>query len=156
MKRIFFTLVIGFSLTGGIAFLARSTDQRIEVNAMTGAVRTKMRFAYVFNTAWHVDPTWIAESATRQGISTDDGWQYLSVVSERLFYTSRACGRTPAVYPVRAIDPEFLNLRTTNEIDRFARDFVLSDETKRAPMISIPLMKNGANPGEDAFHENAD
>jgi hypothetical protein len=39
---------------------------------------------------------------------------------------------------VRAIDPEALNLKTTTEIDRFARDFIAADEAKRALMISMP------------------
>lgn len=138
MKRIVPALVIGTLFIAGVVYLARSTDERIEVNAMTGAVRTKMRYAYVFNTAWKVRPTWIAESAARQGISTDDGWQYLSVVSERIFSTTHACGRAPVSYPVRVLDPEELNLRTADEIDRFARDFIAADESKRARMILIP------------------
>ena len=131
-------LVIGILFVGGVSYLARSTDKRIEVNAMTGAVRTKMRYAYVFNSPWKVRPTWIAESAARQGISTDDGWQYLSALSERLFYTLNECGRAPVSYPVNAIDPEVLNLTTTDEIDRFTREFVVADEATRAQMISMP------------------
>ena len=138
MKRIVPALLGGILFVGAVAYLARSTDEHIEVNAMTGAVRTKMRHAYVFNSPWKVRPTWIAESAARQGISTDDGWQYLSVVSERMFSTTHACGRAPVSYPVRAIDPEALNLKTTAEIDRFARDFIAADEAKRALMISMP------------------
>lgn len=138
MKRIVPRLVSVVLFVGALAYLVRSTDERIEVNAMTGAVRTKVRHAYLFNSPWKVRPTWIAESAARQGISTDDGWQYLSVVSERMFSTTHASGRAPVSYPVRAIDPEALNLKTTAEIDLFARDFVAADEANRALMISIP------------------
>lgn len=138
MKSIVPALVIGILFVGGVVYLARSTDERVEVNAMTGAVRTKMRYAYVFNTTWKVRPTWIAESAERQGISTEQGWRYLSVVSKRLFHTSHACGRAPVAYPVRAIDPEVLDLTTINEIDRFSRDFIVADESKRAQMIAMP------------------
>jgi hypothetical protein len=138
MKKIVPALVIGLLLVGGVVYLARCSDERIEVNAMTGAHRTKIRYAYVFDTAWKVRPTWIDESAARQGISTDNGWQYLSVVSERLFSTTHACGRAPVSYPVRVLVPEELNLKTTDEIDRFGRDFIAADESKRARMILIP------------------
>lgn len=138
MKRIVPVLSIGLVLIGGVAFFALSTDECIEVNAMTGAVRTKTQYAHVFNTEWKVSPTWIGESAVRQDISTANGWQYLSVVSKRLFYTAHACGRAPASYPVRAIDPEALNLATIEEIDRFSRDFIVANEAKRAQMISTP------------------
>jgi hypothetical protein len=138
MKRNVLALVIGILTIGGVSFLARSTDERTEVNAMTGAVRTKMRYAYVFNTAWKVRPTWVEESAARQGISTDGGWQYLSVVSTRLLYTLNECGRAPVSYPMQVVDPEELNLKTAEEIDRFARDFIAADESKRARMILMP------------------
>ncbi|MES2477151.1 MAG: hypothetical protein V4640_15305 [Verrucomicrobiota bacterium] len=138
MKRIVPALLIGLVLIGGVAFFALSTDERIEVNAMTGAVRTKTRYAYVFNSEWKVRSTWIGESAVRQGISTANGWQYLSVVSKRLFYMAHASGRAPASYPVRAIDPEALNLTNSEEIDRFTRDFITADEAKRKQMLSIP------------------
>ena len=138
MKRNVLALVIGLLAIGGVAFLARSTDQRIEVNAVTGAVRTEMRYAYVFNTAWKVRSTWVEESAARQGILTDGGWQYLSVVSNRLFYTLNECGRAPVSYPLQSVDPEELNLKTTDEIDRFSRDFIIADEAQKAQMISTP------------------
>ena len=138
MKKMVPALVIGILFLGGVVYLARCSDQNIEVNAMTGAYRTKMLYAYVFDTAWKVRPTWIDESAARQGISTDDGWQYLSVVSKRLFSTTHACGRAPVSYPVRVLDLEEFGLRTTDEIDRFARDFIAADESKRARMIAIP------------------
>ena len=138
MKRIIPALLIGILFAGGVVYLAQSTDKRIEVNAKTGAVRTKMRYAYVFNSPWKVRPTWLAESSARQGISTDDGWQYLSAVSKRLFYTLNECGLAPVSYPVNAIDPGDLNLTTTDEIDRFTREFILADEAKRAQMISMP------------------
>lgn len=138
MKRFVPALVMGIVFVAGVVYLARSTDERTEVNAMTGAVRSRMRYAYVFSTSWKVRPTWVSESAARQGISTEDGWQYLSFVSERIFTTSHACGRAPVSYPLRGLDPEDLNLRTTDEIDRFARDFIAADESKRARMIQIP------------------
>ena len=138
MKRIAPALVIGILFVGGVLYLARTTDERIEVNAMAGAVRTKMRYAYVFDTAWKVRPTWVDESTARQGISTDSGWQYLAVTSKRLFSTLNECGRAPVSYPVYGIYPEELNLKTADEIDRFAREFVAGDESKRAQMISMP------------------
>ena len=118
--------------------LARSSDERIEANAMTGERRTKMRYAYLFNTDWKVNSTWIAESAERQGISTDGGWQTLSVVSKRLFSTNITCGCAPVSFPAGAIDPRYMGLVTTDEIDRFAREFIEANEERRAQMISMP------------------
>ena len=138
MKKIVPALVIGLLFASGVVYLARCSDEYIEVNAMTGAYRTKMRYAYVFDTAWRVRPTWIDESAARQGISTDDGWRYLSVVSERLLSTTHACGRAPVSYPVRILDLEEFDLRATDQMDQFARDFIAADESKRARMIALP------------------
>ncbi len=138
MKKIAITLLASVLIMGGLAYLALSSDERIEANAMTGAYRTKMRYAYLFNTDWNVRTTWVDESAARQGISTDGGWQYLSVVSKRPVFTSHACGRAPVAYPVRAIHPEDLGLTNTEEIDRFTREFIAASEERRSQMISVP------------------
>jgi hypothetical protein len=79
----------------------------------------------------------VADSAARQGISTESGWQHLSVVSKRLLYISRGCGRPPASYLVNAINPEDLNLATGAAVDQFVRDFVHADESKRNEMLSV-------------------
>ena len=138
MNRSLTTLTLGILLIGVVGYLARTTDEFIEVNAMTGSIRTKMRYAYVFNTPWKVHPTWVEESAARQGVSTEGGWQYLSVVSERLLSTLHECGRAPASYPLSKIGPDFLNLKTTDEIDHFVHDFVFADESKRKEMLAAP------------------
>jgi hypothetical protein len=138
LKKIFPALVFGILFVGSLGYLAMSTDECIEVNAMTGAVRTKTRYACVFSTPWKVRPTWITKSAERQGIPTEDGWRYLSVVSVRLFSRCHACGRAPASYPLQVVDPADLGLTTNAEMDRFARDFVMADESKRKQMLTMP------------------
>ena len=138
MKRLIPKISLALLLVAGIGYLALYTDKYTEVNAMTGAIRTRMRYACIFNTAWKIRPTWISESAARQVIPTEDGWRYLSVVSKTVFSTTHACGRAPASYPLNAIHPESLNLTTEAEIDHFARDFIMADEAKRRQMISLP------------------
>ena len=137
MKNRLLSLAIGALLIGGVGFLAMTTDEYIEMNAMTGAIRTKTRYAYVFNTAWKVSPNWVEESATRQGISTDDGWSYLSVISRRPLSTINACERAPASHLLRK-EPDAYNLKTRAEIDSFAREFVRADESKRREMVLAP------------------
>ena len=138
MKKILPRIAISIFLVGSVIYLAMSTDEYIEINAMTGATRTKMRYAYVSNTTWKVSTSWPAESATRQGISTDDGWHFLSVISKRPLSKTHACGHAPASFLLSLAQPEALNLHTTDEIDSFVRDFVRADESQRRKMIIIP------------------
>ena len=125
-------------MVGAVAFLAATTEKRIEVNAMTGAIRTKIKYAFVFDTPWKTRTTWLAESAARQGISTGSAWQYLSTVSESPLHKSFADKSAPASYPLIAISPELLNLATEDDIDRFVREFVSGDEARRSQLIFIP------------------
>lgn len=133
MKKKLPGILIGLLLAG---FLATSSDEYIEVNRMTGSYRSRMRYAYLFNTQWKTHPTWMEESAARQGISTSAGWGYLSVVSKDLLSTTHACGKAPASYLLPRSGPDALELKTNEEIDTFVRDFIHADEEKRKQMLS--------------------
>jgi len=137
MKKAIPIVAFATLLVGSVGYLARTTDEYFEVNAMTGAVRTRTRYAYVFNTPWKVRSTWIADSAARQGIPTEKGWRKLEVVSKRLSTTSTYTS-APVSYQVIGIGPKVLNLTATDEIDHFVHDFVFADESKRREMLSVP------------------
>lgn len=133
--KLVLNLVVGLVVAGAILFLTSSSDEYIEVNAMTGAIRSRTRHSFVFNTEWKVRPTWASESAERQKIPTVDGWRRLSTVSHRMDCTINACSRAPASYCLGE-SPDALNLITPEAIDRFVRDFVSADEPTRKLMIS--------------------
>jgi len=137
MKRILVGLLVSVFLIGVGWYLPNCTERRTEVNAMTGEFRTREQRAYMFNTEWKVTPTWLGDSADRQGISTNDGWQNLSTLSETPIFGSRGSSRAPASYSLRAIPAELLDLTSPTEIDQFAREFIGADEAKRKQMISM-------------------
>lgn len=135
MNRKARTILIGVLLTMFTGFLATTSDEYIEVNRMTGSHRSRMRYAYLFNTQWKTHPTWMEESAARLRISTSDGWGYLSVVSKDLLTITHACGKAPASYLLPR-GPDALDLKTNEEIDNFTREFIHADEEKRKQMLS--------------------
>ena len=121
------------------AWLAFVSDTYIQINSMTGAGRTRTRQAYLFSTPWKVESTWVAESAKRQNINTEGGWQTLSVLSMRGPLRSRACSFAPASYIFGAIPAEYFEFQSTAEIDQFVREFVVASEPERKEMIeSLP------------------
>lgn len=138
MEKLHPRILLSILLVGSIGYLAGVTDEYVEVNTITGASRTKMRYAYVFSTPWDVRSNWVAESALRQGISTEAGWRQISRLSMRLIIRERACATGPAHASdsLRAIKPDDLNLTTSDEIDHFVREFIFADEAKRKEMIS--------------------
>lgn len=135
MRKNLKAILIGLPIAGLAVFLATTSDEYIEVNRMTGSHRSRMRYAYLFNTQWKTHPTWMEESAARQGISTSDGWGYLSVVSKDLLTITHACGKAPASYLLPR-GPDALDLKTNEEIDTFTREFIHADEAKRKQMLS--------------------
>lgn len=125
-----------FVLIGGIACLASVSEEFSEVNSMTGAYRKKERRGYILTEPWHTRTTWIVESAERQGISTESGWQYLGKITYTLIVRQRACGRAPASYSLSVATPEDLGLDSQAKIDAFTREFVSADEVRRKEMLS--------------------
>lgn len=119
-----------------VGFLGVTRDTYIEVNAMTGAIRTSKRFVFVYQTPWVVRGNWLAESAARQGMATDGGWKRISTVADRLGYTSIGCSRAPVSYRVGTASPEGFDLETKEEIDAFVRKFAAAGETERWRMLS--------------------
>jgi hypothetical protein len=138
MKRFIILVVIAILTLIGIGYVATWNDIYSEVNTMTGAIRTKKKYANFIESDWKVRDTWISDSATRQDIQTESGWQYLSGVSNRLFFTYRGSGRSPVSYQVNAINPEYLELDSTESIDQFVREFVATDEEGRRQMLLEP------------------
>ncbi len=137
MKR-FTTLVVIVTLAViGSGFLIPWNESISEVNVMTGAIRFKNKYLSVIESDWSVGDTWISQSASRQNIPTDSGWQFLSSSSKRLFTISRGSGRSPVSYQINAINPEHLELHSKESIDQFVREFVAADEATRRQMLMI-------------------
>lgn len=57
MSRILPRIAIGIAILEIGGYLAMNTDGYIEENAMTGAIRTKVRYSHVFNSSGKVIPT---------------------------------------------------------------------------------------------------
>lgn len=130
------TLILAALLVAWVAFLSTETT---EINAMTGAKRTKVRRALVFETPWTEKSTWVAASAERQGISTAAGWQSLGKISDSLIWGSRGCAKAPAAYDLGSFNPQILGLESVVEIDHFVRNFVAASESKRKIMLKKAL-----------------
>lgn len=138
MKSTITKFAIGVLLVGSSIYVVFCPDEDIEIDASTGSLRARTTYARIIETDWNVQPTWISESAARQGVSAVPDWRHLSTISRSSVLTSRACSSAPVSYSIRSIDPSILNLMTTEEIDRFVREFLITDEAKRAYMISVP------------------
>jgi hypothetical protein len=132
LRKIAVVLIAGLC----VAWLATVSDEYFEVNAMTGSTRSRVRYAFVFTKPWTYWTTRAEESARRQGIATDAGWQYLSTRSERLFYRQWACGRAPAAYLIRPISPDDIPGDSADRFDRFVAEFAAADEKVRKGMVN--------------------
>jgi hypothetical protein len=114
------------------AFFILVNDTYYEINAATGATRTKHRYGFLITTNWKVTPTWMSESAERQGIDIRDSWQLVSRHSFRVVSEVNACGRAPKSFLINLVDPSAMS---KEEADRFVREFVKADEQEREAMI---------------------
>ena len=138
MKRPRKILILAICIAGCAGYLARVSDHFVEVNRVTGATRSRMRHAFVFNSPWKEEPTWVSESALHQGISTENGWQYLACCSVRLLSITNEDGYKPVSWYVRTVWPEELGLNASGEIDRFTRNFVSAPELEQRQMLRLP------------------
>lgn len=132
MKRTYLFVIlcpIAFVLLAGIA---TNQESWTEINAATGATRTRTTKALVFAKPWVERSTWVSERAAQLGINTDSDWQLLGHHKLTWGIATRGCGIAPASF----------YLSTQNEAeppqeeqDSFIRSFVKADEGTRKRMI---------------------
>jgi hypothetical protein len=123
-------VILGITLTV-IALLSTRVDTVSEINAATGAIRTRSGFAFLPMGPWKETPTWASERAQRLGIDTSHAWQYLGSRHRFMGLLSRACGDTPASHVLKYLEEEI----PEDQHDAFVRQFAAATEVERDAMI---------------------
>jgi hypothetical protein len=103
-----------------------------EVNAATGAMRTRNAYFFVFEQPWEGRPTWVSIRAAELGVNTDAEWQQITHHTDRLMLLSHGCSRAPEAYFISLCDESQL---TPEQRDRFVIAFTKASEPARKEMI---------------------
>jgi hypothetical protein len=111
------------------------TDSYIEVNSLTGATRSRVRYGRFISTAWKCETTWMDQAAKRQGIPTDKAWQQLSHTSRRPLVKSIGCSRAPVAYHLRVFGTNGPPWMSRPEVDRFVVEFAVATEPERLELV---------------------
>lgn len=125
------TVIIGISLAV-IAILSTRFDTVSEMNAATGAMRTRSGSAWLPKGPWKETPTWASERAQRLGIDTRHEWQFLGSRHRFMGLVSRACGDAPASHRLQYVTEEEM---TDEQRDTIVRRFTAATEEEREAIL---------------------
>ena len=115
-----------------IVMLLTQPERVTEINAATGALRTRHIFAGVLKGAWKESPTWVSKRAEQLGLATDHQWQHLGSRSHVGPIVTRGCARAPASYQLRGFPDDDI---PEDQRNAFVRRFVEAPEKEREAIL---------------------
>jgi hypothetical protein len=132
MKRTYLFVILCPIALALLVGITTNQESWTEINAATGATRTRTTKALLFAKPWVERSTWVSEQAAQLGINTNSDWQLLGHHKQTWGIATRGCGTAPASFHLRSSDQTVLS---TGEQEAFVRSFVKADEETRERLI---------------------